>query len=59
MENVALDLIFLDRAKEQVMLKRIFDNALCFYKNPDNIRAFEAWQKNREESQHDTNYINA
>jgi len=48
----------LDTAPERVMLERIFDDALAFYKDPNNLQAFKAWQKNKEEIKHGTNYVN-
>ena len=48
-----------DRAKERVMLERLFDTARAFYKNPKNLQAFEAWKKNKEEITYGTNYANA
>jgi len=51
--------IDLSVAREQVMIERLFDMAVVFYKDPDNLRAFEAWQKNKEELQYGTNHINA
>ncbi len=48
-----------DRAKERVMLERLLDNAKAFYRNPENLRAFEAWKKNKEEQSYGTNYTHA
>lgn len=44
-------------AKERVMLERLIANATAFYKSHENIRAFEAWKKNKEEQTYGTNYI--
>lgn len=44
------------RAKERVMLERLLDNAKAFYRNPENLQAFEAWKKNKEEHTYGTNY---
>ena len=44
-------------ASERVMIERVFDKAVAFYKNPENIQAFEAWKKNKEELLYGTNYI--
>ena len=38
------------RAKERVMLERLL------YRNPENLQAFEAWKKNKEEHTYGTNY---
>jgi len=35
------------RAKEQIMLEWVLDTANEFYKIPENIKAFEAWLKNK------------
>ena len=45
-------------AAEQVMIERLFDKAVGFYKNPKNLQAFKAWQENKEELQNGTNHIN-
>jgi hypothetical protein len=47
------------RENEHVMLKWVFDKARDFYKNPNNLRAFEAWKKNKEADTYGTNHINA
>ena len=44
------------RAKERVMLERLLDNAKAFYRNPENLQAFEAWKKNKEAHTYGTNY---
>ena len=46
------------RAREQVMVERIFDKAIAFYKDPKNLRAFRAWQKNKEEKNHGNDNAN-
>lgn len=47
------------RAKERVMLERLLANAKAFFQNPENRKAFEAWNQNKEEQTYDTtNYIN-
>lgn len=46
------------RDKEYVMLERLLNNVKTFYQNPDNIRAFENWKKNKEEHTDVTNYDN-
>ena len=46
----------LRRAKERVMLERLLDNAKAFYRNPENLQAFEAWKKNKEAHTYGTNY---
>lgn len=38
-----------ETAKERVMLERVLYRARDFYANPDNVRAFEAWQKQKQE----------
>ena len=48
----------LSTASEQVMIERLFDEAVAFYKNPENLRAFEIWQQTKEELQHGTNHSN-
>ena len=51
-------LIDAEGAKEKVMLERILDNAITFYKNPKNVQAFEAWLKNKEDLHYGTNHVN-
>lgn len=46
------------RAKERVMMERVLDNAKAFYQNPENLKAFEAWKKNKEVHTYGTNYVN-
>ena len=48
----------LSSARERVMLERLFDKAIGFYKDPNNLQAFKAWQKNKEELKHGTNHVN-
>ena len=45
-------------AKERVMLEWLLDQAKSFYSVPENLRAYEAWKKNKEDSQYAT-HINA
>lgn len=47
------------RAKERVMLERLLDSAKAFYQDTENLKAFEAWKKNKEEHTYGTNYVNA
>lgn len=47
------------RAKERVMVERLLANANAFYKNQENLQAFEAWKKNKEEHTYGTNHSNA
>lgn len=47
------------RAKERVMLERLLDNAKAFYRNPENLQAFEVWKKNKEEHTYGTNHVSA
>ncbi len=47
------------RAKERVMVERLLANANAFYKNQENLRAFEAWKKNKEDTTYGTNHSNA
>ena len=56
--NVEITVDDKSAAAERVMTERLFDKATEFYKNPKNLRAFKAWQKNKEESKHGTDYIN-
>lgn len=44
-------------AKERVMLERLLASATAFYKNHENLQAFEAWKKNKEEHTYGTNHI--
>lgn len=44
-------------AKERVMLERLLVSATAFYKNHENLQAFEAWKKNKEEYTYGTNHI--
>lgn len=46
-------------AREQTMLTRLLTAAKCFYQNPKNIQAFEAWQKQKEATNNGTTHINA
>lgn len=46
------------RANERVMLERLLDNAKAFYQKPENLKAFKAWKKNKEEQTYGTNYGN-
>ena len=60
MEKPVLTQINLEHAKEYVMLERILDKAHSFYKNPENVKAFEAWKKNKEDLHNDApDYANA
>lgn len=45
-----------NHAKERVMLERLLDNVKTFYKDPDNLQAFTAWKKNKEEMTHGTDH---
>lgn len=46
-------------AKERIMLERLLVNAKAFFQNPENRKAFEAWEQNKEEHNYGaTNYIN-
>lgn len=47
------------RAEERVMLERLLGNVKAFYKNPDNLQAFEAWKKNKEDITYGTNHNSA
>jgi len=46
------------RAEERVALKRLLDKALEFYEDPDNLQAFKAWQKNKEDFNYAANHNN-
>jgi len=41
----------LNLARERVMADRILADAKAFYKDDENLRAFEAWMKLREEQE--------
>ena len=41
------------KAKEQVMLELVLDSAKAFYQDPKNVKAFEAWKKNKEDSKNE------
>lgn len=47
------------RSEERIMLERLIDNAKAFYRNPENLQAFEAWKKNKEEQTYGTNHTHA
>lgn len=46
-------------AAERVMLERVLDKTKAFYKNPQNIQAFIAWKKNKEEIPNGTSTNNS
>ncbi len=46
-------------ASERVMLERVLDKTKTFYKDPNNIQAFTAWKKNREEMPNGANTNNS
>ena len=45
------------RAEERVMLERLLVNAKAFVRNPENLKAFEAWKHNKEENTYGTDHI--
>ena len=50
------------RAKEQIMLEWVLDTANEYYKIPENVQAFEAWRKNKnnkENFNYESNNVNA
>ena len=48
------------RSEERVMLEWLLDSAKAFYRNPENLRAFEAWKQNKEEQTYGTtNYTHS
>ena len=57
-KDKSCELADVSRAQELVMMERIFDKAIAFYKDPKNLQAFQAWQKNKEETNHGTNNAN-
>ena len=38
--------------QERVTIERIFDKAVAFYKESENLQAFQAWKKSKEELWH-------
>lgn len=39
--------IDISKAREEIMLRRVVEIMKDFYRNPKNLKAFEAWQKRK------------
>lgn len=57
-EMIFADIDTNDYAKERVMLERLLNNAKAIYNDPNNLRAFAAWKKNKEDLTYGTNHNN-
>lgn len=44
-------------AREQTMLIRLLDAAKTFYQNPENMKAYETWKKQKEAINNGSNHI--